>query len=338
MSLANNSVPTLIRRFVLALTLGSASITAAQVTQGAPRPNTNPRVTLTVRVRLPNDRPVPIPAEVQVISSFGISLAETFTRDDGRAEIAEIPPGTYRIRVSGSGLESVTSDPFDIGDNDRTHFEAVTVRLISEGTSGGAPTVSSQEFSIPQTARDQMEKGMDSFSRGNMQDATAQIQKAIQIFPGYALAYNNLGVVFISQGDKTSAEKAFQKSIEVDDHFVPGYINLARISASARGADAMSFLQKALSIDPNNLDALALLARLQFNQGDFASSLGTVQRVHSLPHEHYADVHLISAEIYQKQNRNPEAIAESELYLKEYPGSPRAQQVRSAIEVIRARR
>jgi tetratricopeptide (TPR) repeat protein len=96
-------------------------------------------------------------------------------------------------------------------------------------------------------------------------------------------------------------------------------------------------LQKALTIDPNNLEGLALQARVQFNQGKFDEALATIDKVHAMPHEHFADVHLIAAEIYQKQNRNAEALAESESYLKEFPASLRASQVRKAMEQIKSR-
>jgi tetratricopeptide (TPR) repeat protein len=156
--------------------------------------------------------------------------------------------------------------------------------------------------------------------------------------PGYtAQAYNNLGVILINQGDKTAAKAAFDKAVQIDDQFAPGYVNLARLLVSNHESEAIAVLQKALIIDPNNLEGLALQARVQFNKGEFEEALATVNKVHAMPHEHFADVHLIAAEIYQKQNRNAEAVAESETYLKEFPDSPRASQVRQAIAQIRSR-
>lgn len=319
----------------LALICGSLAV-YGQVSPNPPRPPN--RITLTVRVKRPDGRALQIPAAVEVISSFGVSLAENFTHDDGLVEFLDIPSGTYRLRVSGAGLETVTGEPFDIGDNDRTHFESVAARFAPDASSSGSPTVSSQDFAVPAKARDEMEKGMDAFAKGDAKNAGLHIEQAIQIYPRYALAYYNLGVVLGSQGDRPAAEAAFQKSVEADTHFVPGFIILARMKSATENVQAMGLLEKALAIDPNNLDALALLARLQFNRGDFDAALATVQKVHAQPHEHFADVHLIAAEIYQKRNRNAEALAESEMYLKESPDSPRAAQVRAAMEQIKARK
>ena len=217
------------------------------------------------------------------------------------------------------------------------HFESVSVTLTKDSPITGVPTVSSEELGVPPRARDEMGKGMDAFSKGDVNSATAHIQKAIEIFPRYASAYYNLGVIYVGQGDKAAAEKQFEKSVEVNEHFVPGYLSLARLRFSSREAEALSLLQKALTIDPNNVEGLALLARIQFDKNDFDSALATVKMAHALPHDHFAEIHLIAAEIYQKQSRNAEAIAESELYLKEYPDSPRAQQVRNAMQQIQSR-
>ena len=308
-----------------------------QVPQGLSKPAGSNRVTLTVRTRLADDRPLNLPAQVQVISGLGAPIAHTFTRDDGRVEFRDIPSGIYRIRVSGSGIETVTSDPFDIGDNDRTHYESVTVRLSRNNTISGAMTVSSQELALPPKAKEEMGKGIDAFAKGDVSGATAHIQKAIEIFPGYDAAHYSLGVILVSQGDKAAAEKEFEKSVEVNGQFVPGYISMARLKFATNESEGLKLLRKALTIDPNNVEGLVLLARVQFNRGDFESALATAKRTHALPHDHFADIHLIAAEIYQKQNRNAEAVAESELYLKEYPGSPRAQQVRAAVEQIKSR-
>jgi Tfp pilus assembly protein PilF len=328
-----------IRMAGLLFILCSSTISFSQIPIGPP-PHPPNKVTLTIRVRLPNDQPISTAAQVQLLSGMGSAITETFTHADGRVEFNDISPGIYRIKVSGADIETTTSDAFDIGDNDRTHSEIVRVKPIQPAGSSAPtrpPTISSQQLNIPEKARNEMDKGMDAFSKGDSKKAAASMEKAIEIFPRYAQAYNNLGVILINQGDKTAAKAAFEKAVQIDDHFAPGYVNLARLLVSNRESEAITMLQKALTIDPDNLEGLALQARVQFNKRQFEEALATVNKVHAMPHENFADVHLIAAEIYQKQNRNAEAVAESESYLKEYPDSPRAPQVREAIAQIKTR-
>jgi Tfp pilus assembly protein PilF len=311
----------------------------SQIPSGPP-PHPPNKITLTVRVKLPNDQPIATAAQVRLVSGMGDAIAETFTHADGRVEFTDVASGLYRIKVSSPDIETTTSDSFDIGENDRTHSEIIHVKPIRAGSStpAGAPTISSQQLNIPEKARNELEKGMDAFSKGDSKKAAAHMEKAIQIFPKYAQAYNNLGVIRINQEDKTAAKAAFEKSVEIDDHFAPGFVNLARLLVSSKESEAVTMLQKGLAIDPNNLEGLALQSRIQLKQSKFDEALATINKVHAMPHENFADVHLIAAEIYQKQNRNAEALAESETYLKEYPDSPRAAQVRQAMAQIRSRK
>jgi Tfp pilus assembly protein PilF len=316
-----------------------STISFSQIPTGPP-PHPPNKLTLTVRIKLPNDQPIATAAQVQLISGMGSAISETFTHADGRVEFNDVAPGLYRLRVSGTDIETTTSDSFDIGDNDRTHSEIVYVNptRVGSAVAAGTPTISSQQLNIPEKARIEMEKGMDAFSKGDSKKAAANMEKAIAMFPKYARAYNNLGVIRVNQGDKTAAKAAFEKSVQLDDHFAPGFVNLARLIVSNNESEATTMLQKALAIDPSNLEGLALQARMQFTRGEFQEALATINKVHAMPHENFADVHLIAAEIYQKENRNAEALAESESYLKEYPDSPRALQVREAMAQIKSRK
>ena len=53
------------------------------------------------------------------------------------------------------------------------------------------------------------------------------------MYPAYAGAYNNLGVIYFALGDDTRAQEALQKAISVNDHFAPAYVNLARLEIRA---------------------------------------------------------------------------------------------------------
>ena len=298
---------------------------------------------LYVRVRLPDDRPYLVPVQVQILSVDGIATSEGFTRDEGLAEFHDIHEGRHSIRLSGDGIETTTSNSFEIIVNERTHSEYVYVKLIvkdkeNAGTQNGKPTVSSQELNVPKRAKNELEKGMDAFNKGDTKMAVANFEKAIEIYPQYAQAYNNLGVVRIAQGDKPGSKQAFTRAVKINDHFAPGYVNLARMAlVDNMLADAAPLLEKALAIDPNNLEGLALQARVQFLGGLYEQALVTVNKVHSLPHVRFAEVHLVAAEVYQKQDRNADAITECQMYLKEFPDSPRAAQVRQAMSQIQAR-
>jgi|SRR4051812_29996251 tetratricopeptide (TPR) repeat protein len=315
-------------------------ITADIHGQSLPLPGSVPSYSdLIVRVRLTNERPPEASLEVEVVNDSGIALLETFTHDEGRADFLSVPMGRYRIRVTGTGYEPTLSEVFEIIHNEHSHTEYVYVRpKTSSPDAGGPPVISAYDLNVPEKAKTLLDKGMEAYSAGDKNAALDKIRKAIKVYPQYVQAYNNLGVVLISMDDRQGAQVAFEKALKLNDRFAPAYVNLARLMLRDHDLPkAGALLEKALASDPSNLEGLSVEANVQFLQGDFAKALETVNKVHTLPHEHFADVHLVAAEIYQKQGHNQDALRECQLFLHEAPGSPRAAQVKQSMAVIQAR-
>ena len=55
------------------------------------------------------------------------------------------------------------------------------------------------------------------------------------------------------------------------------------------------------------------------------------QKAHALPNEHPSVVHYIAGKAYEQENRQGDALAEFQMFLKEEPNGPRADHVRSDI-------
>jgi Tfp pilus assembly protein PilF len=294
---------------------------------------------VTIRVRLPNEQPPPYPVQVELVTLDGIPISQSFTHGDGRADLRDVPEGSYRVKISGAEYVTFMSEPFTILHNERLHTETFRIALRPDAAQKAGKMISASELQVPAKAREQLDKAEKQFETGAADDAMESLRKAIEIYPQYARAYNNLGVVLISKGDSNGAIEAFQKSLKADDKFVPGMINLARLELRGRELDkAQTYSEQALTIEPLNLEALSLLANVQFYQAKYADAAATVSRIHAMPHEGFADAHLVAAEAYQKTGQNQEALAQCRLFLKENPKSPRAEQVRSAMKVLEARK
>lgn len=302
--------------------------------------NYSSRSDLVVRVRLRSEKPPAKPIEVELCTLDGVARFETFTHGDGRADFHDVVEGKYRIRVQGAGYVTYLSEPFEILHNEHSHAEVAYIsELPAKDAATSPPTISMYDLNVPDKAKAQLEKAEKAFAAGNVDESVLAIRKAIQIYPPYARAYNDLGVVLMSKGDTGGAKQAFEQSLKINSRFEPAMVNLARLQLKSQDLQAAAeTIQNAVDIEPEDLGALAILANVQFFQGKFDAALGTVSQVHTVPHSNYVDVHLIAAEIYQKQGRNPEALNECRLFLAEAPKSPRVEQVRKAMAVIEARK
>ncbi len=304
-------------------------------------PNISQGAELQVRLSWPNERTLDQSVHVQLLSVSSTPVQDTFSRQDGYVTFHNVPMGTYRLRIDSPDIQEMVTDSFVINQNERMHMEWVHVspkQQAANNVPGAGPMVSASELNVPDKAKSEMEKGMEFFSKGDLQKAEEKLQKAIEIYPKYARAWNNLAVVRMRGNNHDGAREAFQKCVEADDKFTPCYLNLARFSMlEHKMPEAAAFINKGLAADPNNAEGLALLAKEELLTGDYDKALASARKVHSLPHDHLADVHLIAGEALLHENRNAEAVQEYGLYLKEYPDSPNAAKVRTAMAQIQAK-
>lgn len=286
-----------------------------------------------------NGRPLNVALRVQILSESGNRLAESFSnREQGVADFEGFTSGSFQLSITGPDVEPATQ-AFEIYPTEATHREYIRVVMKntappgSPASPGSDPTVSAQDLSIPDKAREQFEKGMEAHGRGDDREAQDALEQAVAIYPGYVRAHNNLGVLYLKAGLKIKAFVEFSKAVELDPKFAPGYVNQARVSISdGRFDEAEPALKKALEADPSALNAMKLLCETEYARNEYPQFLDTARHVHQLTREpEYADLHLVSAQILVNQGKKQEAAAEYHLFVEENPNDPRIPKVQSLI-------
>ncbi|MGZ4815992.1 MAG: tetratricopeptide repeat protein [Terriglobales bacterium] len=290
---------------------------------------------LTVHVRTIDDRDLNDRVQVQILSPAGTQIGTAGTNLDGTADFQVSSGVTYVARITGNGIEP-TSAEFHIMGGEVSYTENINVKRAAPAGAqrpGGSPTISLEEMNIPAKAKDEMQQGIEAFNKGDMARAQQRFEKAISIYPQYAQAYVNLGIIAAKAGDRFKARTLLSKSIEMDDKFVPGYLALARMNLQEKNyVGAESSLRKVMLSNPSIPDAVALLATAEFGNKKYDQALADAQRVHTLPHhEQFANMHLLAGQILEMQNRPQDALTEYRLFLKEDPGSPQTKMVQQAV-------
>lgn len=80
----------------------------------------------------------------------------------------------------------------------------------------GASGVASAEDSAREQARAQVEFGITVAQKGLWQEAVFRWERATEIDPTYAAAFNNLGIAFEQLGKFDRAGKAYEKALELE--------------------------------------------------------------------------------------------------------------------------
>jgi tetratricopeptide (TPR) repeat protein len=269
-------------------------------------------------------RPLPIQALVE-ITGMGSINTRTYTNMDGKATFAIRGGASYQIQVSGSDIENASSS-FEVLPGEMFHHEYVTVKL-KERPGSGAPggMVSANNLNIPEKAQREYEKGMKEFQDKKWEKAREHFQKAVESFPKFDGAYNNLGVTQMQLGDVNAAREAFVKATEANPSNAAASRNLGRIYLT-RDKDvvrAKEILLKSLSAEPKSGETLTLLSFAQLQTGDFDAALSNARKVHSNgPSDQYPFAHLVAGRALEQKGDKPGAAAEYHAYLKEAEGSP----------------
>ena len=294
---------------------------------------------LSVRVLASDERSIETQIQVEVLSPQGVAIATAHIVGAEPAQFRVNNGRGYRLKVSGNGIQTVTSY-FEVNALEQVHTETVHVKpeKLAGESIPGSHTISVSELNIPRKASAEMNKGMDAYSKGDMEKAAAHFEKAIAEHSSYARAYDMLGAIAIKGSNRSKARELFSKAIQADAGFLPAYLDLARMDLQDQDyAASESVLAKVIAANPLMPEAVALLATTEFANKEYDKALGDVERTHALPnHEQFAEVHLMAGKVLRMQNHPKAAIAQFELFLKEKPDSPQGESVRQAIAALQS--
>jgi tetratricopeptide (TPR) repeat protein len=318
---------------VVSLLLASllAGSAAAQLDSG----NIIPRA----RVRLVFANGVCEASTSVALIGYGGPVAEGMTNDQCEVNFFNLPEGNYRLRVSGASFANLDSRGINLTSSGPAEFEVQVKRsneLNRDYRVPGNSFVSISDLGVPNRAHKELEKANELVGKENWGQAIQKLNKAISIYPAYAGAYNNLGVLYSLMGDQARERESLEKAISLNDHFELAYLNLGRLNIAAGDFPAAeTALDKASTLDPADSIALILLAWAEFEQGRYDNAIAASHKAHVLGKVH-AFGHRVAARAFEKQRNGAGAVAELELFLKEEPSGPRADAARKELETVKA--
>jgi tetratricopeptide (TPR) repeat protein len=122
----------------------------------------------------------------------------------------------------------------------------------------------------PDSAEAHNNLGNALIKKGSVDEAIAHYQKALQIKPDYAETHNNLGNALLKKGSVDEAIVHFQKALQIKPDFAEAYNNLGDSLLKKGSVDeAITHFQKALQIKPGYAEA-------HYNLGNALNKKGSV--------------------------------------------------------------
>ena len=254
------------------------------------------------------------------------------------------------LRATASGFRSGDVSLVDLTPQTRTiDVGAIVVR---RATKIKGATVSAASYQTPKDARRAYEKGLDAAKNGRLADARQYFEKAVEIYPKFANAWFQLGVVLQNLAQKESARTAYTHATAVDTKFLPPYLSLASMAYEAQDWPlVLNLTNHVLDLDPMkyanitgyilDLDPLDYAkayfynsaANFNLNKLEDAEKSGLkAERLDVRPH--FPRLHLLLAEIFARKHNYVTAISEIKMYLELVPQDNDADQVRDRLATL----
>jgi Flp pilus assembly protein TadD len=272
------------------------------------------------------------------LMSLGGPFAEATSNRECEADFFNVPAGTYHLRVSGQAIET-DSGPIEMTPSASAELEVKVKRVGAVEPNYGVPAsalVSASDLGIPPRARKELERANELFRKQDLMNAIEKLRKAIAIYPAYAVAYNNLGVIYARLGDREHERDALERAISIDERFALAYVNLGKMDIAVGDfPSAETALNKASGVDSAEPQTLILLAYAELMDRRFEEVVAASRKAHTLDKPH-ALVHRLAASAHEQEGDPVDAIAELELFLAEEPTGPRADAARTELARVRA--
>jgi len=96
------------------------------------------------------------------------------------------------------------------------------------------------------------EKASKLLKLGRFQEAKKIYEAVISMDPGYVEALNNLGIIYIHEGDFDAGKENLEKAVRLNPRHVESYYNMACLYAiKGEPKQGLEYLKKAVSLDSN---------------------------------------------------------------------------------------
>lgn len=225
-------------------------------------------------------------AEAAYLAYFARSLAEpskkipepapALSRNSvlGRATVAAI------LESPSQALKILLDNEKPYGNDVRYQVAIAEAALLSSDFTALAAAIEKGETLDPNDAALlNMRASYKSYVKGDIKGALKDQERAIEIDPGNADYFNNLGLLHGGRSATREAEAAYKKSLELDPSSPEALANYAGLLlTSGRNAEARELIDRAIAEDPGFDIALFQRGRYKLQTGDQQGGLDDMLR------------------------------------------------------------
>ena len=258
----------------------------------------------------------------------------TLTDESGRFTFKRLRAATYTVSVflpgHGEARQTVEVGPGSAGPRRRV---MVTLRLNDEDFDrtalGRQHAVSRRELSIPEKAMREYADAQKDLERHDTVTAEKRLERAVELAPQFAVAWNNLGTIAYQTRRFLLAEQRFREALRQDPGEYQPLVNLGGVLVTLHKLDeALEVNVHATLVRPNDALAHSQLGMAYFEIGNYDDAVKHLERAQRLDPSHFSHPQLFLAEIHLRRGEKGAAADVMEDFLRHHPDYPQAEKIR----------
>jgi tetratricopeptide (TPR) repeat protein len=188
-------------------------------------------------------------------------------------------------------------------------------------------------YTLAQTAEDHIAPIASALQNKNFQRALELIRPALQRSSKDAQLWAMQGAAYAGTGDAKQALASFHKALEISPDYLPALQGAIQVEYENGSAAAIPLLQRMLHIRPADATSHAMLAVLEYQQGNCAAAVPHFEKAGTLFHSKPAALHAYATCLVKlKQYDRAEKVFQQSVALN--PTDPQERHLLAAIQII----
>lgn len=263
-----------------------------------------------------------------------------FTDYQGQFNFGEVSSGNYTLEVDG---DRQIFTPVSQGV--QVFRGAPTVVNISlkykpgaERAAGGGSVVSVAELdkSIPEKARKEFRRGSEAAQANKNAEAIEHFRKAVEIYPDFMMAHNDLGLQLIVAARLDEAAEQLRLAIKLDPKAFNPQLNLGIVlMRQQQFSEAAGVLATAVSLNPQSPAARLYAGQAYGALGNSDRAEQQLRSAFELGGTDYAVALFYLGNVYMNRGERAKAVKSFEAYLVAAPNAANAGDVRKLVGALR---
>lgn len=265
----------------------------------------------------------------------------TLSNSEGIFYFIGLYPGQYTVIIETGDEYEPVRETLSI-DPEIVRVGAKTFNLMFDlrpknSLKSKAGVISTSLAQVPKPALEQFKKALEARNKGNEKLAVEKFTEAVRLYPQFAEAYNELGILYLKTKELDKAEDSLRRTLQLNENNPTAQLNYGIVLLYQRKMfEAEKQLEKAVLADENAAAPHMYLgiALLGLNYYDYAEK-EFLKAISLKDGEKLANAHRYLGGIYLNKKNYKQAADELEKYLELEPKAADADKARAIIKESR---